>query len=36
MTYNHLEDFLRSQDKEEIKHNRMREVEIDGGLNVEA
>ncbi|KAH9984858.1 glycosyltransferase family 2 protein [Russula vinacea] len=31
--FHHLEDFLRSQDKEEIKRNRMREAEIEGGLD---
>jgi hypothetical protein len=32
--FHHLEDFLRSQDKEDIKRNRMREAETEGGLDV--
>jgi hypothetical protein len=32
--FQHLEDFLRSQDKEDIKRNRMREAETKGSLDV--
>ena len=32
--FHHLEDSLRSQDTEELKRNRMREAEIEGGLDV--
>ena len=31
IAFHHLEDFLRSQYKEEVERNRMREAEIEGG-----
>jgi len=34
IAFHYLEDYLRSQDTEEIKRNRMREAEIEGGLDV--
>ena len=36
VAFHHLEDSLRSQDTEEVKRNRMREAEIEGGLDVRA
>ena len=33
--FHHLEDFLRSQDTEELKHNRMRGAEIEGDLDMQ-
>jgi len=32
--FQHLENFLRSQDKEDIKRNHMQEAKTKGGLNV--